>query len=143
MSAKKGLNDQQRLFADLVLQGKNQTDAYKLAGYKAKDDDVAAALASRLIGNEKVARYLDAKRAKAIKKTEINLEWLIEQAADLYAECRNEADRANAGANIQRLAQLTGNWIDKKESTVFVHEDRLNRIREALNGRRPEERVTH
>lgn len=143
MADKESLTDQQRRFADFVLKGKNQTDAYKLAGYKSKTDDAAAANASRLIANDKVAAYIEAKRAKAVEKTEIDLTWLIQEAADLYAECRQEGDRTNAGSSIQRLAQLTGNWVDRKESTVFVHEDRLKRIREALNGGRPEHPTTH
>ena len=129
----KGLTDQQRRFCDFVLKGQNQTDAYKLAGYKSKDDDVAAANASRLTGNDKVAAYINAKRAKAVQKVEIDLTWLIEEAVDLYAECRAEGDRGNAGTNIQRLAQLTGNWLDRKETTVILHEDRLDRIRQRLN----------
>jgi transposase len=35
-------------------------------------------------------------------------------------------------------------WRDKKEVEVTVsHEDRLGKVRERMNGRRPEQRVTH
>ena len=138
------LSDQQRKFADAVLKGMNQTDAYKAAGYKSKNDDVAAANASRLIGNEKVATYLEAKRTKVASKLEIDLEWLIRECHDLYSECRTEADRVAAGANIQRLAMLTGNWVAKQEhSGTITHEDRLERLREHLNGIRTDQPVTH
>lgn len=137
------LSGRPRKFADLILGGMCQRDAYKAAGYKSDSDAATDANASRLISSDKVAAYISAKRQNASQRAEIDLTWLIEQAADLYAECRNEGDRTNAGANIQRLAQLTGNWVDKKESTVFVHEDRLNRIREALNGGRPQQSTTH
>ena len=120
-------------FADLVLSGMCQRDAYRAAGYKSNSDAATDANASALVSSHKVAAYLAAKRQKASQKAEIDLTWLIEECADLYAECRAEADRANAGANIQRLAQLTGNWLDRKETTVIHHEDRLDRIRQRLN----------
>ena len=35
-------------------------------------------------------------------------------------------------------------WVDRQEVTMTVtHEDRLDRVRERLNGIRPEQRVTH
>lgn len=135
----KPLTDQQRRFADFILQGKTQIEAHKLAGYKGKTENARAASASEILRNPNVAEYLTAKRQNASQKAEIDLTWLIEECADLYAACRAEGDNGNAGANIQRLAQLTGNWVDRKESTVFVHEDRLDRIREKLNGKPPEQ----
>lgn len=137
------LSDQQRRFADFILQGKTQIEAHRLAGYKGKTDNARAASASEILRNPNVAEYLASKRAKAAEKVEIDLTWLIEEAADLYAECRQEGDRTNAGSNIQRLAQLTGNWVDRKESTVFLHEDRLDRVREKLNARREQPPSTH
>ncbi len=129
----RGLNDKQRRFADFILQGKTQIEAHKLAGYSGKNDEARAASACEILTNPNVEQYLAEQRQKASRKAEIDLTWLVEECADLYAECRTEGDRANAGANIQRLAQLTGNWLDRKETTVILHEDRLDRIRQRLN----------
>lgn len=155
----KELTDQQRRFADFILQGKSQTEAYKLAGYKSKDDDVAGANASRLIGNDRVAAYLAAKREKVAKKVELSAEHFarrlerIAAAAErtlfvktqqaepspddetLDVSAKEAADIA--GAQTMNAAKLLGKIVDRSSSTVTItHADRLRAARERINGRR-------
>lgn len=58
-----GLNERQRRFADNVLKGMSQTEAYIEAGYKSRGN-AAETNAARLIGNDKVAAYLADRREK-------------------------------------------------------------------------------
>ena len=60
-----GLNDRQRKFAENLATGMSQTEAYKRAGYRVKNDKVAESKASRLVSNGKVSTYLDELRAKS------------------------------------------------------------------------------
>lgn len=152
------LTDQQRRFADFILQGKNQRDAYRLAGYKTATDEATDANASRLLSNAKVEAYLIAKRQKVAAKVELTTEHFarrlerIASAAERAAlpkpdeELATEvlAVSAKEAADIARThsmdaAKLLGLVIDKSESKVTLHEDRIERIREKLNGRRPEQ----
>lgn len=155
MAAKESLTDQQRRFCDFILQGKNQRDAYRLAGYKCATEEVADANASRLIGNAKVSAYLEAKRTKVAAKVELTVEHfarrleriasaaecaMFPQASDPQAETvdmtpKEAADVARAHS--MDAAKLLGLVIDKSESKVTLHEDRLGRIREKLNEQRP------
>ena len=154
----KPLTDQQRRFADFILQGKNQRDAYRLAGYKCATEEVADANASRLISNAKVAEYLEAKRSKVAAKVELTTEHFarrlerIASAAERAALPKPDDEpttevldvSAKEAADIARThsmdaAKLLGLVIDKSESKVTLHEDRIDRIREKLNGRRSEQ----
>jgi len=63
------LSDRQRKFAENLATGMSQTEAYKRAGYTAKNNKVAEASASRLLSNAKVSTYLDELRAKSVDET--------------------------------------------------------------------------
>lgn len=75
-----GLTDQQRRYADGLLKGKTQRDAYISAGYKARGATADAA-AARLLRNVRVAAYLEHHRQKAQKKTEITVERVLRELA--------------------------------------------------------------
>ena len=152
----------QQRFADFILQGKSQRDAYRLAGYKSETDEATDANASRLISSDKVAAYLSARRQKIAAKVELTTEHFarrlerIDSAAERAALPKpgDEASddiltvTAKEAADIARThsmdaAKLLGLVIDKSESKVTLHEDRIDRIREKLNGRRSEQPATH
>lgn len=156
------LTNKQQRFADFVLQGKNQRDAYRLAGYRSETDEATDANASRLISSDKVAAYLSARRQKIAAKVELTTEHFarrlerIASAAERAALPKPDDEpttdvldvSAKEAADIARThsmdaAKLLGLVIDKSESKVTLHEDRIDRIREKLNGRRSEQPATH
>lgn len=53
----------QKNFVDYFIESGNQTEAYKKAYPKCKNDNSAAASASKLLRNNKVKQYLDARMA--------------------------------------------------------------------------------
>lgn len=152
----RGLSDQQRRFADFILKGKTQIEAHRLAGYKGKNDGARAASASEILRNPNVAEYLGSKRAKIAEKLELTTEHFarrlerIASAAEraAFAAPLDEGGLPAAGddvlvvtpkeaADIARThtmdaAKLLGLVIDKKETTVILHEDRLDRARQRL-----------
>ncbi len=71
----------QQAFADLILTGCNQTDAYLKAGYKAKSRTVAEVCASRLLLNDKVASYITEMRSRASVNTGVTLERVLNELA--------------------------------------------------------------
>lgn len=52
------MTEKQKIFADEYLIDLNATRAYKVAYPRVKNDDIAAANASRLLRNAKVAAYI-------------------------------------------------------------------------------------
>lgn len=76
-----GLLIRERLFADYYLVDQNASSAYRLAGYTAKNDNVAAASASRMLGRAKVAAYIEM-RAKVVRDAlQITQERVLEEVA--------------------------------------------------------------
>jgi phage terminase small subunit len=53
------LNERQKRFADYYIETGILVDAYKKAGYKAKNDNVASVNANLLIRNSKIKTYID------------------------------------------------------------------------------------
>ena len=64
------LTIKQRAFADYYIELGNATEAYKRAGYKVSNDNVAAANAIRLLRNDKVKAHID-ERLKQIENDRI------------------------------------------------------------------------
>ena len=57
------ISQAQKNFVDYFIESGNQTEAYKKAYPKCKNDNSAAASASKLLRNNKVKQYLDARMA--------------------------------------------------------------------------------
>lgn len=102
-----GLNQKQRKFADGVLAGKTPADAYKAAGYRAKNRHTAEQAASRLLRNVEVRRYVAAANRKAAAKAEVTAEWVT---ARLRAFAGLTGKGASLGARV-RAVELLGKRI--------------------------------
>ncbi len=87
MSAKAGkpagaVSEQQRRFCELLMISMPAGRAYERAGYVAKGD-AADAAASRLLGNAKVAAYLERLRAEAAEKAGMDRDGLVQYLVDV------------------------------------------------------------
>lgn len=65
------LSEQQERFCQLIVQGKNASDAYREAGYSCTTDEAVWSASSRLLGNVKVALRIKALQENAAKKAEL------------------------------------------------------------------------
>lgn len=70
-------------FADEYLIDLNATRAYKAAYPKVKDDNVASAAATRLLGNVKVKEYISERMAEREKRTEIKQDKVLQELANI------------------------------------------------------------
>lgn len=132
-----GLTAQQQKFADLILSGESQIDAHKKAGYKGKNDNARAASASGIIRNPNVSAYLNSQAQKAAEEVQIDLQWLIREAVDTYRKAKKDAAYGPAFTGIKEIGILTKHRVEKTETTVIAHEDRLAAIKERVNEQRP------
>jgi phage terminase small subunit len=110
------LTEQQERFCRFIVEGLNQTDAYKAAGYKAKSDSVAAANASRLIGNAKIQERLSQIRKPVSARAQVTLEWLIEQAQDILQAAMADSSHAASIAAVKELGILSGARIETRHN---------------------------
>lgn len=76
-----GLNQRQRLFVERYATHLNGTRAYKEAGYKAENDQVAASCSATLLRNQKVAAALKARQAQAIQASDLTPERIMRELA--------------------------------------------------------------
>lgn len=145
------LSVKQQKFALAYVESGNATQSYKDAGYKAKNDDTANVLASRLLRNDKVSAYIDEllaemKSPKIADATEV-LEYLtavmrgetysevvvVEGSGDGYSEARriekapDEKERLKSAELLGKRYRLFTDKIEVKDAdkVVFSGESEL------------------
>ena len=121
-----GLTSKQKAFIGYYLgNGENATKAYKQAGYKAKNDNVASPEASKLLQNPKVSQAIMrekagelAKQAKRAKKADIDQDWLISQYIDTIELAKQDKQYNVMKSSIDSIGKLLGLYIDRKELAI-------------------------
>lgn len=131
------LTVKQKKFADEYIISGNATEAYKLAGYKATNDNVASANGIKLLENHKVKAYIGERMKeledKAIAKQEEVLEYLTsvmrgeQQEETLIGQGQGEQSITNIDVSAKdriKAAELLGKrygiWTEKQDITVDV-----------------------
>ena len=107
------LSEQQEKFCRNIVEGMNQGDAYREAGYKCASDDAAWANASRLISNDKVADRITELRQKAAEATEINAEWLLRESVESYKAARKDGAHGAVNGLLKTIGVYSGDWNEK------------------------------
>jgi phage terminase small subunit len=110
------LSEQQEKFCRNIIEGLNQTDAYKMAGYKCANDNVAAANASELIRNPKIVAFIDEHREKASERAEMTLQRLIDMAEHIYTAAVSDEAYGPAVSALKELGVLTGLRVEKRRN---------------------------
>lgn len=109
------VNQRQKKFADLYLQGLSGAEAYEKAGYDCVGDTASKA-ASRLLNNVEVKNYIAKMNEKADKSTILSIterkEMLSRIAARTEGESPQDAIRAMA-----ELSKMDGAYEPKKHET--------------------------
>lgn len=127
------LEPKQLAFAEYLLQGKTQREAYKLAGYKAVRGEDADSSASRIASNVKVSAYIQYRRNEIILRAQYTTGVTVERTmkelerisffdpAKLYDENGNlknipdmDEDVRRAIAGIDVMEEYEGTGKDRK-----------------------------
>lgn len=77
------LSPKQQAFADRYLETSNATQSYIDAGYKC-EGKAAEAGAAQVLGNIKVAEYIESKKKKLSEKSEWNRERLVKEFESIH-----------------------------------------------------------
>ena len=110
------LSEQQEAFCRNVVEGMSQAEAYLKAGYKCKPAD-ARCHASALITKHNVAARVDALRSEATESSQVTLQWLIDEAKDVLLRAKKDGSYAASVSAIKELGVLTGERVEKRDST--------------------------
>ena len=107
------LSDKQQTFVNEYLVDLNATQAAIRTGYSEK---TAKQQGSRMLTNVDVAEAVQKEQEKRLKKLEIDADWVLKEAIDLYNECRREADRPQANNSLEKVGKHTKiqAWNEKK-----------------------------
>jgi len=104
------INNRQILFINGLLEGKTYTQAYKDAGYKPKNDDIAASKASRLLTIPKVQAYWEQKKQELFDLSRSRMISLALDALpvlqELMLNAKTEAVKLGAARDILDRAGL-------------------------------------
>ena len=108
-----GLNDQQKLFAELYITNGNATKSAEIAGYS---KNTSSAQGSRMLKNKKVSKYINYLRKQQSKKLGIEAEQVINWVVELANPMNGHSAATQLKAN-ELLMKHLGLLIDKKEIT--------------------------
>lgn len=111
------LSPQQERFAQEIVKGANQSDAYRVAyptSNKWKEDSVWVK-ASQLANSDKVVLRIKELREPALKKLNITVERLLQEIEDLKTSSRFE-DKKLALDCIKEQGKLAGLYVEKREN---------------------------
>lgn len=115
----RGLSEQQERFCQFMVEGRNQRDAYRLAGYKTATDEATDAAASRLLSNGKIAQRIAQLRERGAKRAEVTLEWLIDQAREVLEAAKTDAAHTASISAIKELGVLSGKRVERQETELY------------------------
>lgn len=106
------MTEKQKIFADEYLIDLNATRAYKVAYPRVKNDDIAAANASRLLRNAKVAAYISERMQERQKRTEVTQDRVIEElAAIAFAKATDFVQISHGNVILTDTSKLSENQI--------------------------------
>jgi len=115
--AAKGLNPRQRQFANGVLEGMSQTQAY-LAAYPNSSARTAETSSSRMMSSAKVARYLEIANAQVCERAKVSRQWALEQLKEIAQE--PSSNTAGKVAAIALISKMEG-WDKPAKVEVSVN----------------------
>ncbi len=113
------LTSKQEAFAQAIVSGNTQADAYRKAfsAGKMKDETIQQA-ASRLMADSKVTARVEELRAPVIAKLQYGLEEAMLEAADSFRVAKAKENGGAMVAAVQLRAKLNGLLVEKREDVT-------------------------
>lgn len=114
------LTPKQDLFCQEYIIDHNGVEAYLRAGYKAKNKNVAAVQANRMLSKPNIAKKINDLKEKREEKLKISAEWVLNEAVELYRMAKGEK------------AQIVSKVINNKIGKVEIYKTNLREANKAL-----------
>lgn len=103
-------NQRHELFARALAEGKTHIEAHKEAGFAPNRGN-----ASTLANREDILDRVKQIKTAAVRRTEVSLESLIREAAEIQARANADGQFSAAVAALTAKAKLAGLWIERGE----------------------------
>jgi phage terminase small subunit len=103
-------NTKHERFAQELVEGKSMIEAYEAAGYKPNRSH-----ASRLVTNGNIRGRVAELQEAAAAETEVTVESLISEAADIQERATKARQYSAAIAALIAKAKLAGRWVERAE----------------------------
>ena len=115
-----GLTARQEAFVSAILSNKGQAEAYRHAGYAARNDNVASVSASKLLSNPKISAAIARLKAGTAQRVDVSQDKLVAEYWDTYHAARQlqTPNLTAARQCLDSLARITG--LFDSHSTVDV-----------------------
>lgn len=115
------VTEKQKVFADEYLIDLNATRAYKVAYPTVKNDDTAAAAATRMLRNVKVAEYIQERMQERQKRTEITQDRVLKElAAMAFADVAEAVEIRLKPSDKLKALELLGRHLGMFKDKVEV-----------------------
>lgn len=109
------LTEKQKRFCDFYIETGNATESYKRAGYKAKNDNIAAVEASKLLRNPKIQDYIQERLAAKDVERIASQDEVLEYLTDVMrGKAEETKDRIKAAELLGKRHRM---FTDKVEHT--------------------------
>jgi phage terminase small subunit len=124
------LTAKEEAFSQALASGKNQSDAYRAAGYSCPSNKVVNELASVLAKNPKVTKRVAELRAPAVKRAEITLESHLADLKALRDAAESASNYAAAVTAETNRGKASGLYVERlKVDMAITHEDALDALK--------------
>ena len=106
--AERPLTEKQQRFCDEYIVDFNATQAYIRAGYSVRNEGNAAAAASVLLRNHKIASELEARMLERQQRTEITQDMVVRELARIaFGDLRSAMSWTGRGISLKHSSELT------------------------------------
>jgi hypothetical protein len=103
-------NAKHERFAQGLAEGRSMSESYKMAGYKPNRSH-----ASRLVAKGNIKGRVAELQDAAAAETQITIESLIKEAADIQKRATKAGQHSAAIAALIAKAKLVGRWVERSE----------------------------
>ena len=111
--ASKDLLGQRRIFADGLLAGKTQQQAYEDAGYINAYKNLGNAC--KLAKDPAVKEYVEAAQKKALDRVGVTAAWILDKVVQTTLKAEAEGDHKNVFKGLELLGKNKKLWTDVQE----------------------------
>ena len=126
------LTIKQSLFIKEYLVDLHATNAAKRAGYSEK---TAYSQGQRLLKNVEISDAIEAAVKKRADKIEVNADWVLKEAVNLYNSCVDAEDRNVAGATLKTIGNHVNIQAFNEKRTLDLGEDTLKVMLGQVDGK--------
>ena len=127
--ADQGVTARQEAFVSAILSNMGQAEAYRHAGYAARNDNVASVSSSKLLSNPKISTAIARLKSGTAERVDVSQDKLVAEYWDTYHASRQQETPNLTAARqcLDSLARITG-LFDSHSVVDVQHSGTVNHL---------------